>query len=149
MILLKISDVKLKHLISIPSPMKRHFMILLVLLATIHGEGQNVNSAGPVNEETITLNCIGFIKTRTLDYNKDLCPVPYTDISMLLDSLWKQNTSFWISHFAFSEQDLVIKNNSPNLGQFITNDRWSPFLRYKLDKFPNGKYMLTILQGHL
>lgn len=129
--------------------MKRHFILLLVILANIQSQGQNPNITIPVTEDTLTLRCIEFIKTKTFDHNKDLYPVPCNDISILIDSLWKENTSYSISHFTFSKQDPVIRDTPLGMGQFITNDRCSPFIRYKLDKFPNGKFMLTIVQGHL
>jgi len=120
-----------------------------VLLISFQSQGQKIKAKNSHSDDKTALKCIEFIQTKTLDFNKEFYPVPCTDIAMLLDSLWNENTSYWISHFAFSEQDPVIRNISPNLGQLITNESRLPFLRYKLDEFPNGKYMLTIVQGHL
>ncbi len=124
-------------------------LVFSVLLISFQSQGQKMNDENNLYDDTLAINCVNFIKTKALDYNKELYPVPCTDLGMLIDSLWKENTSYLVSHFSFSEQDPVIRNISPNLGQLITNERRMPFLLYKLDKFPNGKYMLTIVQGHL
>lgn len=126
----------------------RMTIILLLLAFSFHSQGQKMNIENILDDDTLAIKCVDFIKTKTLDYNKELNPAPYADIALLLDSLWKENTCYLIRHYTFSVQNTVIRDTSPTLSQIITNDRRSPFLRYKLDKFPNGQYMLTIVQGH-
>lgn len=124
-------------------------LVFSVLLISFQSQGQKIKAEKSQADDRIAFKCVEFIKTKTVDFNKDSSPVPFTDYNRLADSLWKNKISYMVSHYLFSSEELDNGNMMSKLGQSITNDKQSPFLRYKLDMFPTGKYMLTVVQGHL
>mgnify|MGYP000994337572 CR=1 FL=1 len=58
-----------------------------VLLISFQCQGQNIKAENSLSDVKTALKCIEFIQAKTLDFNKELYPVPCTDIAMLLDSL--------------------------------------------------------------